>query len=196
MARSGRRISAGKRGLKSKAKSIGKAISSKASPPPTHPAMSAQELIALRDVFWCNVAQEMLNGLSVLSQQHPEMFDGRFAVLTQGGERIPIAKVEPVFACSLPFNQADRGLSIAVQATVFRVQTPAGEVFTLPLHEVRALHALTPELLAKMQQAIGEEGRSSGDEAGGASTAQPFGLAAFAALPKKPAGPAPVEPAE
>lgn len=165
-------------------------------PGPTHPVMSAQELVSLRDVFWCNVAQEMLNGLSVLSQQHPEMFDGRFAVLTQGGERIPIAKVEPVFACSMPFDKADRGLSIAVQSTVFRIQTPAGEVFTLPLHEVRALHALTPELLAKMQQAIGEEGRSSGSESSEKGAAQPFGLAAFAALPKKPTGPAPVDPGE
>ncbi len=160
------------------------------------PQMSATELIALRDVFWNNVAQEMLNGLSVLSQQHPEMFDGRFAVLTHGGERIPIARVDPIFACSLPFDKAEKRMSMAVQSTVFRVQTPAGEVFTIPLHEIRGLHALTPELIAKMQQALGEEGASSNGETGEGSTSKPFGLAAFAALPKKPLGPAPSEPGE
>lgn len=153
--------------------------------------LSAADLGALRDIFWSNVVREMLTGLSMLSQQSPEILDGRFAVLTQGGERIPIAAIEPIFACSMTFNSRQRGLSEAVQATVFRLQTPAGEVFTLPLQEIRAIHALTPELIAKMQATLGEAGESEP----GSTSAQPFGLAAFTALPRF-AVPIPEHPTE
>lgn len=153
--------------------------------------MSARDYESTRALFWENVVREMLSGLSVLSQQHPELFDGRFAVLTNGGERIPIAGIEPVFACSMAAVGRERELSQAVQATIFRIRTPAGEVFTLPVHEIRAMHALTPELLSKIQAAVGEEGASgSGEEP------KPFGLAAFSALPKSPRLPAPAHPTE
>lgn len=161
--------------------------------------LRATDVSAMRDLFWSNIAREMLSGLSVLSQQQPELFDGRFAVLTKGGERIPIARVEPVFAVSIPMDEGQRSVSMQVQSTVFRVQTPAGEVFTLPLQEIRAMHALTPELIAKMQKALGEEGASTGSGTGagnGGNSSQPFGLAAFTALPKPPSGPAPQHPTE
>ena len=154
---------------------------------PTSPAQSgpidAVQQAALRDLFWHNVAREMLTGLSVLCQQQPELFDGRFAILTTTGSRIPIGVIYPLFACSVPGSGPEHNLSLAVQCTVFRVQTPEGEVFTLPVQEVRALHALTPELVERMQAAA-KDGESQSDESNVRVVSEPFGLAAFAALPK------------
>lgn len=163
-----------------------------AHPAGVHPGVDPVQLAALREMFWCNVARDMLTNLSVLSQRQPELFDGRFAVLTRAGERIAIAQIEPLFACSVAGEQSERDLSAAVQCTVFRVQTPAGEVFTLPVHEVRALHALTPQLLERLQREHAEEASESGPETG----TEPFGLAAFAALPKAPSWPPPAHPLE
>jgi hypothetical protein len=150
------------------------------------PHMDIGQTIAMRDLFWSNVVREMLNGMSVLCQQQPELFDGRFGVLTRDGERIPIGHVTPLFACSIPTAQEDRDASVAVQCTVFQLTTPEGEVFTLPVHEIRGLHTMTQELLEKLQKLAEEE---EGDEENGEP--RPFGLAAFAALPKPqpPAGP-------
>jgi hypothetical protein len=132
---------------------------------------------ALRGLFWCNVVRDMLNGLSVLSQQQPELFDGRFGLLMRRGERIPVARVAPLFACSIPGSREERDASVAVQCTVFQVTTPDGEVFTIPVHEVRALHTMTAELIEKLQKLSGDGGEEDGET-------RPFGLAAFAALPK------------
>lgn len=157
------------------------------------------EMVALRDVFWNNVVRDMLNGLAVLSQQQPELFDGRFAVLTHQGERIPIAGVTPIFACSVPGSQAERDASAAVQCTVFRIQTPGGEVFTLPIQQIRALHTMTPELLEQLQRATGEDGDEGEEGAEGMLAhggGKPFGFAAFTALPKRAHEPAPEHPTE
>lgn len=155
-------------------------------------AASAAQVAALRDVFWNNVVRDMLNGLAVLCQQQPELFDGRFSVLTHGGERIPIAQVFPIFACSIPGAGPDHDASVAVQCTVFRILTPGGEVFTLPVHEVRAMHSMTPELIQRLQTAAEDDEI----EQEGPATTGPFGLAAFTSLPKGPPQPAPNHPME
>jgi hypothetical protein len=152
--------------------------------------MAPEQFVALRDLFWHNVVREMLTGLMVVAEKRPELLDGRFAVLTQGGERIPIAQVTPVFGMSMRGNAAEQQASTAVQMTVFRVATPDGEVFTLPVHEIRGFHELTPELLARLQQAEDMEETSAGD-----GQSRPFGLAAFQALPKLPSQ-APDHPTE
>ncbi len=146
----------------------------------------------MRDLFWNNVVRDMLNGLAVLTESQPELFDGRFGILTREGERIPIAHVHPLFACSVPGTQADRDASAAVQCTVFRVQTPEGEVFTLPVQEIRAIHTMTPELIEKLQAL--SESEAEGDP--GQAEEHPFGLAAFTALPKGPTIAAPEHPTE
>ncbi len=150
--------------------------------------MDASEVAVFRELFWHNIVRETLSGLAVVAQHHPEMMDGRFAVLTHGGERIPIANVEPVFAYTV---RGARRSSSAVQLTIFRITTPEGEVFTLPVHEVRAMHELTPELIAQLQQSEDEE-----QDAVGESERRPFGFAAFAALPRRGIEPPPMQPME
>lgn len=152
--------------------------------------MDPAQALALRDLFWGNVARDMLNGFMMLSQNQPQLFDGRFAVLTRGGERIPIAQVFPLFACSVPGRE--RATSVTVQSTVFRIQTPSGEVFTLPVQEIRAIHGLTPELIERLQRAAQPEDENGSGLDGEKNTdgkGTPFGLAAFAALPKTPEPP-------
>ncbi len=141
-----------------------------------HPHDLNQVTLA-RHLFWQNVVREMLTGLSMLQVSQPEVFDGRMGVLTNAGERIPIAEVFPMFACGVPGSAADRAASIAVECTVFRIRTPSGEMFTLPLHEIRGLHALTPELLKELEQSSIERMVEADDE-----KKRPFGLAAFTTL--------------
>lgn len=155
-----------------------------ARPEPHHHVMNATETLRMRELYWHNVAREMLNGLSVLCQQQPELFDGRFAILTHAGERIAIARVFPLFACSIPYTAWEREQSMAVQCTVFRVITPDGEVFTLPVHEVRGMHALTQELIEQLQKLAEAQQGEDGDADGEDAPPRPFGLAAFAALPR------------
>jgi hypothetical protein len=155
--------------------------------------INTEQMTCLRDLFWNNVVRDMLNGLAMLLQTQPELFDGRFGVLTRKGERIPIAHVYPLFACSIPGTQVERDMSAAVQCTVFRITTPEGEVFTLPVQEIRAIHTMTAELIEKLQslaehEAEGEEEDTKEDK--------PFGLAAFTALPKPPVIAAPDQPTE
>lgn len=126
-----------------------------------------------RQLFWQNVVRETLTSLSILAQQQPELFDGRLSLLTHSGDQIPIAEVVPLFACGLSGTSAEKALSMAVECTVFRVRTPDGEVYTLPLHEIRALHALTEDL-AKKVEAAGKEAEEA--------SSRPFGFAAFASL--------------
>jgi hypothetical protein len=147
--------------------------------PDAHPqphAPDPSDVLALRQLFWHNVVREMLTGLSVMSAsgQHKEMFDGRIGVLTHAGERIGIGEVFPMFACGIPGSAAERAASIAVECTVFRIRTPGGEVFTLPLHEIRGMHSLTPELVKQLEQ----EAMARLAEADKEKPA-PFGLAAF-----------------
>lgn len=174
--------------------------------PPRPDAMDPDRMIAVRDLFWDNVVRDMLNALSVLAQQQPDQFDGRFAVLTRWGERIPIAHVFPLFACSIPGTQEDRDMSAAVQCTVFRIVTPAGEVFTLPVHEIRSLHTLSSELVERLQktaektdspdgQAQRKRRRDDGEEEE-SEDKRPFGFAAYTSLPKLPPMPAPDQPQE
>lgn len=148
-----------------------------------------------REVFWQNVVQEILSALSVAAGSGgrlrasaggaatspaptDEMFDGRMAVITRLGQRIPIADVFPVFACSIEKDANDRALSTDVQCTVFQIHTPGGEVFTLPVHEIVAVHSLSEELVRRMEEAS----QAGGLEETEAGEAMPFGFAAFTSL--------------
>jgi hypothetical protein len=142
------------------------------------------DVAVARSLFWHDVVRQMLTGLSMIQAQSPELFDGRTAVLTHGGERIPIAEVFPLFACGLPGSEEARAASIAVECTVFRVRTPSGEVFTLPVHEVRAIHSLTPELIKELEQSAMAQRSGDADGAPG-----PFGFAAYTRKSPPPAGP-------
>lgn len=140
---------------------------------------SLEGVAAARELFWHNVVREMLTSLSVMQMQGhaPELFDGRIGVLTHGGERIPIGSVIPMFACSIAGPGEDRHVSMAVECTVFRIQTPAGEVFTLPVHEIRAISSLTEELVKQLEQESLNRMRPDSAAPG------PFGFAAF--LPRR-----------
>jgi len=140
---------------------------------------------AARELFWQNVMREMLTSLSTLGASenrkatdaagnllHPDMFDGRLAIFTTLGQRIPIAAVYPLFACGIQGSDADKALSMAVECTVLQIKTPGGEVFTLPLHEIRAFHSLSEELIEQIKNA------GPGEESQG----EPFGFAAYTSL--------------
>jgi hypothetical protein len=123
----------------------------------------------------------------------PELFDGRLAVILKNGERVPIADVFPVFACGInaPVN---RPLMTAVECSVFQIRTPQGQVFTVPLHEIRGFHALTPELIQRISATSRRQRRRAE-----VPEEMPFGFAAFTSLSRD--GPivvpeAPMEPSE
>lgn len=152
-----------------------------------------RNMLALRELFWHNVVREMLTSLSVMAMSRRsepydpkaenafrETFDGRVAVITTQGVRVAIAEVHPVFACSIPGSQAERDLSNAVQCTVFQIRTPTGEVHTLPLHEIRSIHALSDELMNQLQQMAQQQEQQQDIQDG----AEPFGFAAFTSLSK------------
>ena len=105
-------------------------------------AVAAQ---AHRELYWQNVIREMLSALAVAAAESggrlgsgaadkatgsapiDDMFDGRLAVVTRLGQRIAIADVVPLFACSVPGQKAssnDRHLSMDVQCTIFQIHTP------------------------------------------------------------------------
>lgn len=120
---------------------------------------------------------ELIDG----DDEYASLFDGRLAVITTLGNRIPIADVHPLFACGVTHNLDARSLATAVECTVFQIRTPPGEVFTLPLSEIRGFHSLSPELIEKLQkQAEAQLNRLSDgpDE----ENQQPFGFAAFTSL--------------
>ncbi len=113
--------------------------------------------------------------------EEESLFDGRLAVITTLGNRIPIADVHPLFACGVTNNADDRSLATAVECTVFQIRTPPGEVYTLPLSEIRGFHSLSPELVERLQrQAEAQLNHITGgpDE----ENQQPFGFAAFTSL--------------
>ena len=147
--------------------------------------MAADSVLRTRELYWHNVVREMLNSLSILCQTKPELFDGRFAVLTQAGERIAIERIFPLFACSIPNSPWELEASMAVQCTVYRIITPEGEVFTLPLHEIRGMHSLTPALVEQLQKVAEAQAASEeGDDDESEKSSRPFGLAAFTSLPR------------
>jgi len=113
--------------------------------------------------------------------EEASLFDGRLAVITTLGNRIPIADVHPLFACGVTHNSDARSLATAVECTVFQIRTPPGEVFTLPLSEIRGFHSLSPELIEKLQrQAEAQLNQLSGGP--NEENQQPFGFAAFTSL--------------
>ncbi len=170
---------------------------------PTHRASFGMgELAQAREMFWQNVTREMLTSLSMQraklaglrDAQRKEMeakgedpgepedlpgFDGRMAIVTTIGERIPIADITPLFACSIGGNSRERALSEDVQCTVFQIRTPTGEVYTFPIHEIRGLHALTEEAMQAMQEEAG------GEPGAGGIAGVPFGFAAFTSLARE-----------
>lgn len=146
------------------------------SPDTPAPRVEALDRLAeTRGLFWQNVVREMLLTFPTLAQRRPEAADGRIGVLTRSGERIPLSAADPLFPCSIA-DPAGQALCLAVQATVFNIRTPTGEVFTLPLSEIRGVHTMTDEALRAMED---EARRASPEEAEGA---EPFGFAAFTSL--------------
>ncbi|MEM1072112.1 MAG: hypothetical protein AAGB48_08090 [Planctomycetota bacterium] len=105
------------------------------------------------------------------------LFDGRLAVMTTSGTRIPIGGVTPLFACGIDTSSHERSLSMAVECSVFQIRTPTGEMYTLPLHEIRGFHALTPELVDTLRAQAGVGRIEQPDE--------PFGFAAFTSLARE-----------
>lgn len=150
-------------------------------------------VLARRDLFWQNVMREILTTLSVAAGSGGRlsptptgaahspapvgpMFDGRLALITVTGQRIPIADIFPVFACSVASSPGRRSLSGDVQCTVFQVRTPTGEIFTLPVSEIRAFHSLSQELIESL------EARAAASATEPDETKAPFGFAAFTSL--------------
>ncbi|HZW09904.1 MAG TPA: hypothetical protein VFF69_08365, partial [Phycisphaerales bacterium] len=154
------------------------------------------------ELFWQNVMREMLTSLSMQRArlmaereatsrqltQHgqelppmgpPEGFDGRMAVVTALGERIPIADITPLFACSIGGTQLERALSEDVQCTIFQIHTPTGEVYTFPVQEIRGFRALTEDAMRSLEREARAAAEAAGEEAVGRV---PFGFAAFTSL--------------
>jgi hypothetical protein len=157
-----------------------------------HPA----ELVQVRrDLFWQNVVREVLMGLAAAAAHSAgrleasataaasgttpvdDMFDGRMAVITTLGQRIPIADVVPVFACSAPRTTNDRLLSADIQCTVFRIRTPGGENYTLPITQIVGVHSMSDALAEQLEAAAQEMEEEDAD-----GNKMPFGFAAYTSL--------------
>lgn len=149
---------------------------------------SFAEVVHSRQVFWENVLRDMLTGMSMeLGRARAEldrtagegaptgvpMYNGSLAIVTVHGSRIPVADVQPMLACSLGTTPHERALSADVQCTIFQVRTPAGEIFTLPLHQIASIQVLSPELFEQLQ------GSQTGE---GPGENRPFGYRAFTSL--------------
>lgn len=148
---------------------------------PSEACSQLRSLTETREQFWHNVMQELLTGLSALSAEgnDRDLFDGRLAIITTLGNRISIGDIAPVFACGVPGTADERSLSLDVECTVFQVRTPEGEVFTLPLHEIRMFHSLSEELVERVKEAARHA------EGAGSETGEPFGFAAFTSLARQ-----------
>ena len=176
----------------------------RSSTPNASPLASARHAMSLREAFWHDMCREILTTLSVEGLRRreqpagvalpgggqivstvtpppsdPELFDGRMAILTHGGERIPIGEVYPMLACGINGDMADRAVSQAVECSIFQILTPSGELYTVPVHEIRAFHALTPELMRKLEEA-GRVNRSR--RRGAEDREMPFGFEAYTSL--------------
>jgi hypothetical protein len=163
-------------------------------------ALTPTETQAFREVFWQNVIREMLVSLIVAQSEArsevkaPDtepMSDGRVGLITNEGQRIPIARVFPVFALTVEQNPRLIQLSDVLQCTVFQIETPGGEVYTLPLHEIRGLHAISEKTMEQMAQ----KARKQRPRKNAAEEAEPFGFAAFTSVARASgASHAPEEP--
>lgn len=152
-------------------------------------ARTLADVAQAREIFWQNVMREMLTSLAMESALRPatserenptnddgsNMLDGRLAVITAQGQRIPIAAVIPLLACSISSSQRDRLLSTDLQCSVYQIATPAGEVYTLPLHEIRGFHALSEDLMQQLEQAAVDQGTHE-------KPSMPFGFEAFTSV--------------
>ncbi|MGJ8636731.1 MAG: hypothetical protein ACSHX5_07795 [Phycisphaerales bacterium] len=151
---------------------------------------------ARRDLFWSNVVRDSLMALASAAAsssarlsptptaaQHStkpvdSLFDGRMGVITTLGQRIPIADIFPVFACSSTGSIADRERSTDVQCTVFRITTPTGETYTLPVSQIIGIHSLSEDLI-KQLEAASEDMQEDGPDS---EHRLPFGFAAYTSL--------------
>ena len=149
--------------------------------------------LARRDVFWNNVVREILMALAsaaavssgrldtgpvaanASTSPVDDLFDGRMGVITTLGQRIPIADIIPVFACSMPNGDADRSRANDVQCTVYRITTPTGESYTLPISQIIGVHSLTEALIEQLEDAAAEEEAGEEDRV-------PFGFGAYTSL--------------
>lgn len=145
-----------------------------------------------RDVFWQNVCREILMALAAAAshasgrldegpaaaQNSPspvaELFDGRMGLITTLGQRIPIADVVPMFAYSMAGCADDRARSGDVQCTVFRITTPTGETYTLPITQIVGVHSLSASLIEQIED--------SQDEQDDEQERIPFGFGAYTSL--------------
>jgi hypothetical protein len=172
-------------------------------------ALTPAQAEAARRLFWQNFMRQVLTALSIESMRRNErensiyyppeedlppkpakvpvipaegnLFDGRLAVLTHAGERIAIAEVFPALACGLAAPD-QRAVSMAVECSIFQIRTPTGEVFTLPLEEIRGFHALSPQLMAQLEAVARAQDRQQRGGADEADERLPFGFAAFTSL--------------
>ncbi len=169
----------------------------------SHPTDHIQSMVpnsvrvqARRDLFWSNVVRDSLMALASAAAsssarlsptptaaQHStkpvdSLFDGRMGVITTLGQRIPIADIFPVFACSSTGSIADRERSTDVQCTVFRITTPTGETYTLPVSQIIGIHSLSEDLI-KQLEAASEDMQEDGPDS---EHRLPFGFAAYTSL--------------
>jgi hypothetical protein len=159
--------------------------------------MDPRETKLLREMLWHNVVREMLCALCLETghadaSDKPRVLDGRLTVITFRGERIPIGAVRPLINFGVGSTRAEKQLSMMLQGTVFQIVTPDGDVFTLPLHEIRGLHALSESVMQELQAAAESNEPSE--------PGKPFGFAAFTALAQglsnRPIPQAPDDPSE
>lgn len=163
-----------------------------------------------RELFWQNVIREILSGLAAAAAMSAgrlsatpkgkagggapaaDLFDGRLAVITRLGQRIPIADITPMFACSIATGPlSDRALAADVQCTVYQITTPGGELYTIPVHEIMSFHTLSEQLIRRLQQAAAEaeaQGGTPGAGAAAGTSGRPFGFAAFTSLSRSEHG--------
>ncbi len=169
-------------------------------PTEIHPINHGQPLTPLqtkayRELFWQNFIREVLVSLIAAQAQATQELrekskspeanngevtsDGRMGIITEQGQRIPIARIFPVFAQSMevcdqhPPQEVE--LAQILQCTIFQIETPSGEVYTLPLHEIRGFHALSEKLMDQ----IANRARRQRPRRNEPEQAEPFGFAAF-----------------
>lgn len=192
--------SAGKPGRKRRMVAVRKVTATRTTPNQARMTLTPSETQAYRDLFWQNVMREVLVSLIMLRVKPPQpptppaalasgspvpapgptaVLDGRLGLITKSGQRIPIAAVYPVFSASIPQSSKSLTLSAVLQSTVFQIHTPGGEVYTLPLHEIRGFHALTEELMDQLEATARAQGEARQDDG---SEAEPFGFAAFTSI--------------
>lgn len=148
-----------------------------------------------REMLWHNVVREMLTALSLETAQadaqgKTRLLDGRIAIINFRGERIQIAAIRPLISFGVGNTAQERALSMMLQGSVFQIVTPEGDVYTLPLHEIRGLHALSEGIMNALEQSGSEPDKPS----------EPFGFAAFTSIARgvhdKPIPQAPNDPGE